>query len=183
MRLYFRHIVLLLLVLGSSGQLCPIARAANEAPELEYKLKAAFLFNFARFVKWPRVVENPSAPFVFCVLGQDPFGPALSALQDRNIGEKAIKLHYANSVPNGLDQCQVLYISRSESKSLQDILNFTKEKPIITVSDINGFAAASGMFEFVNTEGKLFFIINNSAAQVSGIHVSSSLLSLAYKVQ
>lgn len=184
MQLYFRHIILiLLLVFGAAGQARQVAWASDGQPELEYKLKAAFLFNFARFAKWPRATENPSAPFVFCVVGQDPFGPALRALQERSIGDKAIKLHYAGSAPDGLDQCQVLFISKSESQTLQHILNFTNGKPIITVSDIDGFAAASGMFEFINTEGKLSFIINNSVALGNGIHVSSSLLNLAYKVQ
>lgn len=184
MRHYFWHIVLVLLLgLGAPGQLCPVAWATNDAPELEYKLKAAFLFNFARFAKWPGSTVDQTAPFVFCVLGQDPFGPSLSALQERSIGEKAIKLHYINSVSNGLDQCQVLFISKSESKALQYILNFTKGKPIITVSDIDGFAEANGMFEFINTDGKHSFIINNSIAQTNGLQISSSLLNLAYKVQ
>ncbi len=185
MRSFLFHTALVVLLsFGALGGLCPSPSAgAESSQELEYKLKAAFLFNFARFTQWPNSANNTATPFVFCVLGKDPFGVALSGLQERSIGDKAIKLHYAENIPDGIDQCQVLFVSKSEIGSLQRILSFTKGKPIVTVSDIEGFAEANGMFEFINTEGKLSFIINNSIAQNSGIHISSSLLNLASKVE
>ena len=173
----------LLLVLGAGGLCCPVSSAANEPAELEYKLKAAFLFNFARFTTWPKTAENQAIPFTLCVLGTDPFGAALSGLQERSINERAIKLYYADHLHNTLDQCQVLFVSKSEAASLNSILKYVNGKPIVTVSDIDGFVAASGMFEFVTTEERLSFIINNSQAQANGVHISSSLLNLAYKVQ
>ena len=62
-------------------------------------------------------------------------------------------------------------------------MHFSYGKPIVTVSDFDGFAEVNGMFEFINTDGKLSFIINNSIAQTNGVQISSSLLNLAYKVQ
>ena len=175
-------VVLLLLATGTVG-LCPVARAHQiETLELEYKLKAAFLYNFARFIEWPKV-NDPSFPFIFCVLGKDPFGAALSGLQERSIDDQAIKLHYAAGISTGLDQCQMLFVSKSEKQNMHQVIRFTKNKPIVTVSDIEGFAATGGMFEFITTEGKLSFIINNSKAQACGLRVNSSLLNLALNVQ
>lgn len=177
--------LVLLLILGVGALACPVFSAAHEhePAELEYKLKAAFLFNFARFTTWPKTAENRAIPFTLCVLGTDPFGAALSGLQERSISGRAIKLYYADHLPNKLDQCQMLFVSKSEAASLSSILKYVNGKPIVTVSDIDGFVAANGMFEFVTTEGRLAFIINNSQAQAHGVHISSSLLNLAYKVQ
>ncbi|NQS71266.1 MAG: YfiR family protein [Desulfobulbaceae bacterium] len=176
-------LILFLLVAGTIGLSCSAVRAHQiETLELEYKLKAAFLYNFARFIEWPKV-NDPSFPFIFCVLGKDPFGAALSGLQERSIDDQAIKLHYAAGISTGLDQCQMLFVSKSEKQNMHQVVRFTKGKPIVTVSDIEGFASADGMFEFIITEGKLSFIINNSKAQACGLRVSSSLLNLALKVQ
>ena len=78
--------------------------------------------------------------------------------------------------------CHLLFVSKSEQDKLDDILAANAGKPVVTVSDIEGFAKAGGIFEFKKKDGRLSFLINNSKARESGIHISASLLNLAIEV-
>jgi hypothetical protein len=154
-----------------------------EGRDLEYKVKAAFLLNFARFTTWPESSNSNAEPqFSLCVLGSDPFGPALNGVESKEIAGKHIRLRHAGSVAEGLSQCQLLFVSNSEQADLKRILTSVAGQPIITVSDIEGFAASGGTFELKDKDGRLSFIVNNTKAKKSGIRISSSLLKLAIKV-
>ena len=164
----------LLLVLGGV-----VVRA--EQGEVEYKVKAAFLLNFARFAAWPEIVA-PEPRFALCVLGDDPFGPALAGIESKEIGGKTILLRHLASAADGIDQCRLLFVGKSEQGNLARILSTIAGQPILTVSDIEGFAKAGGVFEFKDRDGRLSFIINNTKAKASGMHISASLLNLAVEV-
>lgn len=150
--------------------------------ELEYKVKAAFLLNFARFTKWPANDHLTSPSHLeFCVIGDDPFGPALADIQNKEVGGYGIKLRYADSIDE-IKQCQVLFVAATTEQEASNILDFSKGKAMITVSDFKGFAALGGIIEFRNKDGRLSFVINNSRAKENGLRISSSLLNLAIDV-
>lgn len=176
----FQIIVLLLWVVCLCGRTVEV-RAADE--ELEYKVKAAFLLNFAKFTTWPEGFWPSDKPdFLLSVVGNDPFGPTLSGVQEKQIRGKRIRLNYASTVSSALGQSQLLFVSKSEKEELASIIDIAGNKPIVTVSDIEGFAAAGGIFEFTKKDGRLSFIVNNSRAKNNGIQINSSLLKLAIKV-
>jgi hypothetical protein len=153
-----------------------------EEPTQEYQLKLAFMVNFARFITWPEEAFAEDQQVSLCVVGKNPFGDGLSGLGGKKIGERSLKVKHLETLGNN-QQCHLLYLSQTEAGSLANLLQAVSRKPVVTVSDSPGFAAAGGGIEFVLKEGKLSFIINNSALKDRGIQASSSLLNLAASVR
>jgi hypothetical protein len=167
-----RKVLLLLLLLLTAAPL----RA--QAPE--YDLKAAFLFNFAKFVEWPAsAFAGERAPLTICVYGEDPFGPALDAVvQNERVGERSLLVQRPDSVDD-LDECHVLFIARSEKGRLGEVMEQIKGEPVLTVSDTDGFLRAGGVINFILEGSKVRFLIGQEAAQRSGLRISSKLMRLA----
>lgn len=158
---------------------CSVLRAEYEV--LEYKVKAAFLLNFARFSSWPESSASEQT-FSLCILGDDPFGPALTGIESKEIGGKPVQLRRLDSISAGVDKCRMLFVGKSGQAGVERVLKAVAGMPVVTVSDVEGFAKAGGMFEFKNQEGRLSFVINNAKARESGVRISSSLLNLAVQV-
>lgn len=149
---------------------------AQAAEPLEYQVKAAFLYNFARFIEWP--VDTYADRFSICVLGEDPFGAALQRLAEKQIRGVQIQVRRLSSI-DGADSCQVLFIASSERHALVEVLAHVAGKPVLTVSDIKGFARVGGIVEFYLDRKRIRFAVNPRAAHRAGLSVSSKLLSLA----
>ena len=156
------------------------AQQTDEA--MAYKVKAAFLLNFSKFISWPEVssVQDKDV-FRMCVLGDDPFGSALASVTSRTIGSKKVELNYADTLDQVKD-CQLLFISTSEKDNLDAIQIKLGNRPVAMVSDIEGFAQAGGTIEFVSQENKLTFKINLQRARAQGLNIHSALLNLALEV-
>ena len=162
----------------------PTAADAQSDTSREYRIKAAFLYNFVQFVRWPATAFSSSdAPFHIGILGDDPFG---SALDDTVAGE-SIDGHRLSVMRSPrieeLEGCQVIFVCRSEGNSLDAILSELKAKPILTVSEVDGFANKGGDIDFYLSGGKVRFEINPQSAQQCGLKISSQLLSLGKIVQ
>jgi len=169
--------------------LCPLFLAGSlgllEAQEVsqEYQLKAAFLVNFSRFITWPEHSLSSEQPEItFCVAGKNPFGTTLSAVENKKINDRTIKVVYADSIQK-IPQCHLLFVSKSEYGDLGSLLSRIGKKSTVTVSDIPGFVDAGGSIEFVIKEDRLSFIINNSDLKQRGIQAGSSMLDLAALVR
>jgi hypothetical protein len=174
MALLKRLALLLAVVLALPG-----AARAQGTPE--YDLKAAFLYNFTKFVDWPSsAFPDAGSPLRICVLGEDPFGRSLQAVADENeeVGGHKLTVISTKSLsrPGG---CQVLFISRSEQERLPQILAAVKGAPVLTVGDSRGFLDHGGIINFILEGSKVRFEINPEAADRVGIKISSKLLRLA----
>lgn len=156
---------------------------AEKAKHSEYKVKAAYLYNFAKFVEWPaEVLADPSLPLSICVYGKDPFGSALDTIKDKTVkGRKLVIERYSGI--NDLKECQITFISPSEKNNLAVILKKIKDMHMLTVSDMEGFADRGGMINLNKKENKIRLEINLEAAQQSGLKISSKLLKLAKVIQ
>ncbi|MGA2869228.1 MAG: YfiR family protein [Verrucomicrobiota bacterium] len=150
-----------------------------QATSKEYQIKAAFLFNFMQFVEWPPTVfKSADDPFRIGVLGQDPFNAALEeTVQGETISNHKIIVEHAMQVDD-LKNCQLIFISKSEKKRVTEILSALDDKPILTVSEIDGFAERGGGINFYLEGNKVRFEVNPDAARRDGLKVSSQLLSL-----
>jgi hypothetical protein len=154
----------------------PRSVAQADSPS-EYQLKAAFLFNFAKFIDWPP--SSPGAPFAICILGQDPFGRALDdSLQGKMIGDRQLEVRRLKDKTEAR-RCRMVFISSSESAHLADILESLRGANVLTVGETNGFAAAGGTIEFTLQDNRVRFAINTDAANRAGLMFSSKLLALA----
>ncbi|MBI5186693.1 MAG: YfiR family protein [Nitrospinae bacterium] len=149
----------------------------------EYKIKAGFLYYFAKFVEWPPgVFDNTKDKVVLGVLGKDPFSGALESLEGQAVMGKKIAIKRFHDVEE-LDACHVLFISSSEKDSLPQILRALKKSKILTVGDSEGFTRQGGTIGFI-TEGKqVHFEINLKAAEEAGLVLSARLLSLARNIK
>ena len=169
--------------------LCPLLLASSlgflraQETSQEYQLKAAFLVNFARFITWPaQSFLSEQQEITFCVAGKNPFGTTLSVVENKKINGRDIRVVYADSFQK-LPQCHLLFVGSSEGKDITTLISRIGHGPVVTVSDIPGFAAAGGSIEFVIREDRLSFIINNSYLKQRGIQASASMLDLAALVR
>lgn len=178
-----KALIIFFLVATCAGPVSiPIAGAQQTEAAVEYKIKAAFLLNFAKFISWP---ENSFAHdnqlFKICVLGDNPFGSALSAVESRSVGSRKIVLNYISDVGQARN-CHLLFISVSEINNLDAVLAALSDRAVTTVSDIDDFARLGGIIEFISKENKLAFTINLHQAREQGLKINSSLLNLATEV-
>ena len=148
----------------------------------EYDVKAAFLYNFTKFVEWPSWAFHDDRSTVrLCVLGEDPFGGSLQEIAEGEVAGRRVTVLRARSMgaPAG---CQILFVSRSERARLPLILREVRDAPVLTVGDTRGFLEHGGIVNFVVEGSKVRFEISQEAAERAGIRISSRLLRLATRV-
>ena len=149
----------------------------------EYQIKAAFLYNFVKFVEWPdEALPDPSAPIALCVLGEDPFGVALESINDKTVKGRQLMVKRFVGLQD-LKVCHILFISPSEEKDLAQILASLKNSSILTVGETEGFTQFGGIISFTMESNKIRFEINEDAAGRAGLKISSKLLNLAKVVR
>ncbi len=174
----------------SIGLLCACLYPVSVSSAVtEYQLKAVFLVAYTQFVSWPaHVFSHRSAPYRVCVLGDNPFELLLDlTVQKHNLEqsktERQVKTQYIRSV-NEAHHCQVLYISASEHPRLNSIIQAVQQKPILLVSDIEGFTRQGGMIEFyIRSDNKLRFRIHHKHLQAAHLKASANLLRVADLVE
>ena len=150
----------------------------------EYQVKAAYLFNFAKFVEWPKkAFADENTPITIGILGDDPFGPALDSLAaSQEIQGREIVVRRFSRI-DGIENGQILFISRNREKLLSDILGRLEGKCVLTVSETRTFAFDGGMINFVIIDDKVRFEINVKAAERAKLNLSSKLLRVARTVR
>ena len=130
------HVAVLLLFQVFFSQIT----CAETSSSKEYFVKSAFLYNFAKFVKWPtESFSNDQSPILLGILGNNPFGSALDTLKGKTIGNRSLVVKYFETIED-LDQCHVLFISKSEKKTLSEILPEVTIRHVLTVSNNKNFA-------------------------------------------
>lgn len=153
------------------------------AGESEGPVKAAFLFNFARYVEWPPTVfANESATIRLCVMGGSSFDEVVSAsVSGRSVGSRPVAVEKVASL-DGADGCHLLFIEAGVEAPGPLVSERLGRLAIFTISDQPGFAAGGGIANFILVDQKIRFEINPSAARRAGLKISSSLLRLAKRV-
>lgn len=170
----------LLLNLLAGLQIGLLPARAQPAPT-EYQLKAAFLYNFIKFVQWPaNTFATESAPITIGVLGENPFGNNLEAtVKGKSIDGHPLSIKYFSSAKDpAVKSCQVIFICQSERKRMGEILSALKGTRLLTVSETETFIDDGGMINFVMENNKVRFEINEVAIRHSGLCISSKLLNL-----
>ena len=172
--------LLLQMLLFSSAYSFPMLLAAQARPSSEYELKAAFLFNFAKFVDWPsNSFANPADAFSVCIVGADPFGRALDdALLGKTVEQHPVSIIRVRRVGD-LTHCQILFVPASESRLLPEILAKLRGQCVLVIGETDDFASSGGVIQFTLEENRVRFFINTDAADRAGLKISSKLLALA----
>ena len=157
---------------------------AQGASPGEYRVKAAMLYNFAKFVTWPSDPPGaPGEPFKIGILGEDPFGSVLdNTVKGKSVDGRAVEVKRLERAKDGRD-CHIVFISRSESTNLKSILVALKGAPVLTVGDMNRFAQQGGCINLTMAKKKVHFEVSVEAATRARLKISSKLLRLAKVVK
>ncbi len=155
---------------------------SQQARPTEQQVKAAYLFNFGKFVRWPVDRATSSDIMEMCVLGKDPFGPVLdSTVAGETIAGRAIEVRRTLRAQD-LASCAIVFVSLSEENQLGPILKIAQQNGVLTVSDIPHFAEHGGVIGFVTLQGRIRFEVNRDAAERSRLTLSSELLKVASQI-
>jgi hypothetical protein len=159
------------------GLLSFTACARAQLPS-EYRLKAAFLYNFALFTEWPAEV-GPTLNL--CIQGQDPFGEEIDALQGKAVAGRSIALQRKTG-GDSLKGCQIVFVPAQALARLPHMLDELGDQPILTVADSPGAARQGVALNMTLTQNKITFEANLQAARTGRLKLSSKLLRLATEV-
>jgi hypothetical protein len=155
---------------------------AQAPPPSEYQLKAAFLFNFAKFIDWPpEAFADDKSPLIIGILGDNPFGNDLEpTVAGKKINDHPITIRMFRAAAEATN-CHILFISNSEKKRLPEIIQSLRGTSILSVGETERFIETGGMVNFVQEASKIRFQINDDAAKAARLKISSKLLSLAVR--
>jgi hypothetical protein len=153
---------------------------AAEPPAEEYRVKGAFLLNFAKFVEWPaEAFHGPSDAIAICVLGANPLTSALEQAAGQVVVEKRTVVVRQIADPHQGRECQIIFVSVSERKRVRAVMEAVQGASVLTVGESEGFIANGGVIEFRVEESKLRMEISASAGKLAGLRISAKLLSLS----
>jgi hypothetical protein len=149
---------------------------AEDLPE--YRIKAAFVYNFALFTEWPAEV----GPVLnLCILGVDPFGKEADNLQGKTVGRRHIAVRRISG-RDPVNGCQLLFIAQSAIGGLPRVLEGLRGSQVLTVADSPDGAQQGVAINMTSDQPKISFEVNLKAARSAGLNLSSKLLRLATEV-
>ena len=155
-----------------------VADSTKASASREYRIKAAFLYNFAKFTEWPAgAFADAKAPLRLCILGEDRFHGAFKALEGRIVKNRPIVASRPSST-DSLGQCHLLFIGASEHGRLGTILESLRGMPVLAVGDTPRFARSGGIIRLETVDNRVRFEINVEAAHHAKLKLDSRLLRL-----
>jgi len=192
LRFYF----LLLLFITLLVIPCGAQNRSESDRSREYKIKAAFLYNFIKFVDWPEErASGQNEPIIIGIIGKYPFGDAFDPITKKQVKgrhgqisrfESLEKLKKSGetdkSTIESLRKCHLLFICSSEKEHMTDIINYVDKHGVLTVSEMPNMLKSGGMINFVLEENKVGFEVNLAAAKNNNLKIRSQLLRLAKRV-
>lgn len=156
---------------------------AQQQSVSEPALKAAFLFNFAKFTEWPADALAPGAPLRLCLTDA-----AVADALDATVTGRSITGHPVTtsrvSVPrsaadDSLSGCAVAYVTGLDAKKAADVLGSIQTAAVFSVSDFADFAAMGGVANFLVEGDRMRFALNPAAAERVRLRLNSQLLAVA----
>ncbi|HSZ07205.1 MAG TPA: YfiR family protein [Steroidobacteraceae bacterium] len=165
-----------LILFAVAGFMVCLNGLAADAPT-EDQVQAVFLYNFSRFVEWPaQAFAAPNDPFVIGILGSDPFGARLDeAVRNEQINGHPLTVRRFRTLAE-VDNCQILFVDRSETARIGQILAALDHRSTLTVSQAEGAAQRGVMIQFATENNRIRLRINVESARASGLTISSKLL-------
>jgi hypothetical protein len=174
----FRRLARLLMAWPLGSALLVGAEGVGAADLPEYRLKAAFLYNFAVYTDWPAGSDDT---LTLCILGQDPFGAEIDGLDGRQVGPRRLMLRRLPDATTARN-CHILFIAASAIGSASQLTHALQGHPVLTVADSPNAARAGVGINMLMKDAKVSFEVNLKAVQQGGLGLSSKLLRLAREV-
>jgi hypothetical protein len=163
----------------------------------EYEVKAAFMYNFLKFVDWPEGKTAKSGKqMIIGIIGENPFGPAVDIFKDKTVEDRSLivkqfeGIHQLEGMAEkdknerieAIKECYLLFICPSEQKQVREIIDIVGKSGVLTVGDTREFIESGGVIGFVLEDNKIRFDISIPAAEKAGLKIRSQLLRLAKRV-
>jgi len=180
----------------------PISVQAKDdsAQNREYQVKAAFLYNFIKFVDWPKEkMADINEPIIIGIMGKDPFGDAFEPIKDKQVKGRKLVINRLKGLEElkkssekdksklqreieALRKCHLLFICSSEKENFEEIIETLEGSSVLTVEETAGFLESGGIINFIMEEKKVRFEINVTATKRAKLKIRSQLLRLAKRV-
>lgn len=142
----------------------------------EYHVKAAFIYNFAKFVEWPQdKFDNNNDPVILCISSNNPQINVFFSLNNKTVGGKKMAVRKCEDLED-IKDCHILFLDSTDKEFIRENLKSVKEHSILTVGHIKGFTQMGGIINFFTVEDRLKFEVNLDAAKRSGLKLGSQLL-------
>jgi len=157
---------------------------ASQAAVPETDVKAAFIYNCAKFVEWPKeAFASDNAPIQIAVIGDDEFAAKLkSLLSDKKAQGRSFEVKKISN-PQDAKNFQIVFISSSETRRLPQILDAARKSSVLTIGETEQFLDLGGMINLFFEETQLRFEVNQEAAEKGKLVISSKFLRLAKRVK
>jgi uncharacterized protein DUF4154 len=168
---------------GAALAACLLCASTAQTQDVtELSLKAAFVYNFAKFTEWPSDALPATASFTACVLGDGPISDALErTVKGRLLSGRSINVSRM-TLDGPLRTCHLLYVSGVTAAQVSAIVTMVKGAPVLTISDLDDFAPLGGIAHVFVEDGRMRFDLNLDRARLSRLQLSSKLLTLASRV-
>lgn len=192
MKIIFRQVACLVLFISSlsctyastingdhSDSLTEEASIISSLPKeaREYHLKAAFLRYVAKFVEWPS--ESGGQGIInICILGQVPYYKGIDSINGKMIDEKQLKVFKIANLERIEEQCQILFVAKTEANNIENIIQVIQDKPVLGFGDMDHFAEKGGDMNFYIVNNRLSIMINPPAVEKSHLKISPRMLKL-----
>lgn len=174
-----RNILITIIVAAIFINFHPLTAQGGSAPFKEYDIKAAFVYNFIKFVEWPENLVNTSGKILIAILGRDPFEGKLDKLiAGKSVKNRKLTVDRYSDIRQ-IQFCHVLFISNSEKRDLRSIFAAIGNKNFLTIGESSNFLKRGGIIKFLEYDNKIRFEINLQKAHASQLKISSRLLRLA----
>lgn len=174
----FKYVIkiqlILLIILGA--QVPTESFAGNVS---EYKIKVAFIYNFARFTEWP----DDATELKICVYGKDPFDSYLDSLNGKMVEDKVIKIVRTIKI-NEVKSCHIAFLNivPPEQYLFERALNTIKGTRVLTIADAKDVVNYGVMIGLVIEDDRVGFKVNHTMAKSEQLEISAQLLKLAKDV-
>jgi hypothetical protein len=145
---------------------------------LEYKIKAAYLYNFTKFITWPAL---QGSTFNICLVGDDPFQDLLDSLEAKTVQDKPIRIFRYDNIKQ-VKSCQIVYLDNADTRvngTIPNTLLVGNLSNSLTVSSLPFFAESGGMIGFALEQEKVKLHINLKALKQSGLGISAKLIEVS----
>jgi hypothetical protein len=175
-----RNVAKLVILLSAWSALVTTPQPIRAGTPSEYDIKAAFLYNFAKFVDWPdKAFANSGSPVVIGVLGDDPFGDALDQItRGKTANGRRVEIKHFDKARDCVN-CHILFVSSSEKRRLAKIFDAIGDASVLTVGDVPRFAEDGGVVNLTMDKNRVNIEVNVQAARRAHLKISSKLLNLA----
>ena len=161
-----------------------VAAATADTVSREYQVKAAFLYNFTKFVEWPsQHFANEDRPLVIGVLGRNPFGGELEQITwGRRVNGREITIAFIDTAAAAA-AADLVFVCAGEESRFEAMSTALRQAQVLTIGESPRFADAGGMITFLREADKIRFAVNRDSAERAGLKISAQLLKLATDVQ